>query len=173
MSPVEARVSSPIGTLRLIADDAGLIGLYMPHHVREPAPGELDTPESELLIPKHPVLRETAKQLAEYFAGTRQEFDVPLAATGTEFQKKVWRGLCTIAFAETYSYGQLARAIGQPTASRAVGAANGRNPISIIVPCHRVIGSDGSMVGFGGGEWNKRFLLGHEARVGGRQLRFE
>lgn len=171
MSQVEARVSSPIGTLRLIANHAGLIGLYMPRHVREPAPSELEVHEPDSQ-PTHPVLRETAKQLAEYFAGSRREFDLPLAATGTEFQQRVWQTLCTIGFADTWSYGDLARVIGQPNASRAVGAANGRNPISIVVPCHRVIGSNGSLTGYGGGEWNKRWLLDHEAVVAGRALRF-
>jgi methylated-DNA-[protein]-cysteine S-methyltransferase len=171
MSQVEARVASPIGTLRLIADRDHLIGLYMPRHVREPAPSELEShePESE---PSDPVLRETAKQLTEYFAGTRREFDLPLAATGTEFQQRVWQVLRTIDFADTWSYGELARSIGQPSASRAVGAANGRNPISIVVPCHRVIGSNGSLTGYGGGEWNKRWLLDHEAVVAGRALHF-
>ncbi|MFV8752950.1 methylated-DNA--[protein]-cysteine S-methyltransferase [Nannocystaceae bacterium ST9] len=167
---VEARVASPIGTLRLIANASGLIGLYMPRHVREPAASELATDEP--CEPSHPVLRETAKQLAEYFAGTRQVFDLPLAASGTEFQRRVWQALCTIDFGRTWSYAELARAIDQPNASRAVGAANGRNPISIVVPCHRVIGSNGSLTGYGGGEWNKRWLLDHEAVVAGRALPF-
>lgn len=170
MSQVEARVASPLGTLRLIANHAGLIGLYMPRHVREPVgPDPLEPDASE---PEHPVLRETAKQLAEYFAGTRRDFELPLAATGTEFQQRVWQALMAIPFADTWSYGQLARAIDQPNASRAVGAANGRNPISIVVPCHRVIGSDGSLTGYGGGERNKRLLLDHEATTAGRALPF-
>jgi len=169
MNQVEARVSSPIGILRLIANEAGLIGLYMARHVREPAPSELEVVELE--PPSHPILREAATQLAEYFAGTRRAFSVPLAASGTEFQLRVWRALGEIGYGETCSYGQLAQAIGQPSASRAVGAANGRNPISIVVPCHRVIGSDGSLTGYGGGEWNKRWLLDHESVVAGRTLR--
>ncbi len=169
---VEARIASPIGTLRLIASPAGLIGVYMPRHVREPAASELESSELELVEPEHSVLRETAKQLGEYFAGTRREFDLPLAATGTEFQRRVWQTLSTIEFGVTWSYGELARAIDQPNASRAVGGANGRNPISIIVPCHRVIGSKGSLTGYGGGEWNKRWLLDHEAAVAGRALCF-
>lgn len=110
-----------------------------------------------------PVMRETLAQLRAYFAGDLRVFDVPLELVGTDFQKRVWSALRTIPFGETRSYSQVARQIGSPLAVRAVGAANGRNPIPIIVPCHRVIGASGSLVGFGGGlEW-KRFLLGLEA----------
>jgi methylated-DNA-[protein]-cysteine S-methyltransferase len=155
----ETRIDSPLGPLRLLADEHGLRGIYMQRHQGEPlASGSSDTPE-------HPILRETAKQLREYFAGERRVFDLPLAATGTEFQQRVWQALMALEFGQTCSYGELARAIGQPSASRAVGAANGRNPLSIIVPCHRVIGSDGSLTGYGGGEANKRWLLDHEARL--------
>jgi methylated-DNA-[protein]-cysteine S-methyltransferase len=108
------------------------------------------------------VLERTAEQLAEYFAGERREFDLPLAARGTGFQEIVWRALLAIPFGETCSYGEIAKAIGRPSASRAVGAANGRNPISIIIPCHRVIGSTGELTGYGGGMDNKRWLLDHE-----------
>ena len=104
-----------------------------------------------------------ARQLAEYFAGRRRAFDLPLAPAGTPFQQQVWRQLLQIPFGSTCSYGALARAVGRPSASRAVGAANGRNPISIIIPCHRVIGSDGSLTGYGGGEPAKRWLLDHES----------
>jgi len=110
-----------------------------------------------------PVMRETLAQLRAYFAGDLRVFDVPLEVVGTDFQKRVWSALRTIPFGETRSYSQVAGQIGSPRAVRAVGAANGRNPIPIIVPCHRVIGASGSLVGFGGGlEW-KRFLLGLEA----------
>ena len=110
-----------------------------------------------------PVMRETLAQLRAYFAGDLRVFDVPLEVVGTDFQKLVWSALRTIPFGETRSYSQVAGQIGSPRAVRAVGAANGRNPIPIIVPCHRVIGASGSLVGFGGGlEW-KRFLLGLEA----------
>jgi methylated-DNA-[protein]-cysteine S-methyltransferase len=105
------------------------------------------------------VLLETRKQLGEYFAGTRQAFDLPLAPHGTPFQLQVWRMLMQIPWGETWSYAQMARHIGQPTATRAVGAANGRNPLPIVLPCHRVIGSDGSLTGFGGGLPTKEFLL--------------
>ena len=104
-----------------------------------------------------------AGQLTEYFAGDRTEFDLPLRPIGTDFQRRVWRALCDIPFGRTWSYGELAMHIGSPTASRAVGLANGRNPISIVIPCHRVIGANGSMTGYGGGIERKRWLLAHEA----------
>jgi methylated-DNA-[protein]-cysteine S-methyltransferase len=110
------------------------------------------------------VLARTAKQLREYFAGTRTTFDVPLGPEGTEFQRGVWKTLEAIPYGETWSYGDVARRIGQPSASRAVGAANGRNPIAIIVPCHRVIGSSGALTGYGGGMPTKKWLLGHEQK---------
>jgi len=103
-----------------------------------------------------------ASQLKSYFAGQLTEFDLPLAPAGTEFQRRVWAGLRTIPYGETVSYGELARQLGSPSASRAVGLANGRNPIAIVVPCHRVIGSDGSLTGYGGGLDRKRFLLALE-----------
>lgn len=105
------------------------------------------------------------EQLTEYFAGRLREFEVRLAPEGTEFQKKVWQELGQIPFGTTISYGELARRIGQPAASRAVGAANGQNPISIIVPCHRVIGANGTLTGYGGGIERKKWLLEHEARI--------
>jgi methylated-DNA-[protein]-cysteine S-methyltransferase len=103
-------------------------------------------------------------QLQEYFDGERTEFDLPLAPEGTSFQRKVWNALCEIPYGKTMSYGELARHIGQPGAARAVGLANGSNPLPIVVPCHRVIGADGSLTGFGGGIGRKRWLLSHEAR---------
>jgi O-6-methylguanine DNA methyltransferase len=109
-------------------------------------------------------LPETRRQLQEYFDGTRTTFDVPLAAQGTEFQQRVWKALCDIPWGETISYGELARRIGDPGASRAVGMANGRNPVSIIVPCHRVIGANGKLTGYGGGMERKAFLIQHEKR---------
>jgi methylated-DNA-[protein]-cysteine S-methyltransferase len=110
------------------------------------------------------VLARTAAQLAEYFAGERRDFDVPLAPRGTGFQQRVWRELGKIPYGETRSYGELARAIGRPAASRAIGAANGKNPISILVPCHRVIAGTGALTGYAGGLAAKRWLLEHEAR---------
>jgi methylated-DNA-[protein]-cysteine S-methyltransferase len=108
---------------------------------------------------QHPVIRETLRQLAEYFRGERTEFDLPLDPKGTGFQRAVWKALLEIPYGETCSYGDLARAIGRPAAVRAVGAANGSNPIAIIIPCHRVIGASGKLVGYGGGLPMKRMLL--------------
>ena len=113
--------------------------------------------------PGHPVLVRTERQLAAYFAGTLTRFDVPLDFQGTDFQKSVWTALLTIPFGETRSYGEIARQIGRPSASRAVGAANGRNPLSIVAPCHRVVGAGGALTGFAGGLEVKRRLLGLEA----------
>lgn len=111
------------------------------------------------------LLEEAAKQLREYFAGERRHFGLPLSPEGTAFQRKVWRALCDIPCGETRSYGQIAAAVGSPGASRAVGMANNRNPIAIIIPCHRVIGADGSLTGYGGGLDKKEFLLRHERRT--------
>ena len=152
---VYAVVSSPIGELLLVSDTESLIGLYTPGHGRHPAPDWTHDPG-------HPVLATTRVQLIEYFVGTRRAFDLPLASTGTAFQEAVWKGLRDIEYGHTESYFQLATRIGSPTAVRAVGAANGRNPISIVVPCHRVIGADGSLTGYAGGIEAKRWLLDHE-----------
>jgi methylated-DNA-[protein]-cysteine S-methyltransferase len=148
---------SPIGELKLVAGDKGLAAILW----------ENDDPRRVRLGPMvedrdHPVLVETEKQLADYFAGKREAFSVPLDFKGTEFQKSVWEALLAIPFGETRSYAQIARAIGRPTAFRAVGAANGKNPISIIAPCHRVIGTDGRLTGFAGGLEAKELLLGIE-----------
>jgi methylated-DNA-[protein]-cysteine S-methyltransferase len=113
--------------------------------------------------PDHPVLRAAAKQLADYFAGRRRGFDLPLEFRGTDFQRRVWRALLDIPYGETRSYLDVARTLGNPAAVRAVGAANGRNPISIIAPCHRVIGASGDLTGFGGGMEAKAWLLAHES----------
>ena len=150
-------MQSPIGTLRLFAAGDELVHLSLPNDEAAPA---ATTGETR-------VLKQTRSQLEEYFAGKRQTFDIPLAPRGTGFQQLVWRALTTIGFAETWSYGQLARAIGRPAASRAVGAANGRNPIAIIVPCHRVIGANGTLTGYGGGLPTKKWLLQHEQTHGG------
>jgi methylated-DNA-[protein]-cysteine S-methyltransferase len=114
--------------------------------------------------PDHAVIAETSRQLGDYFAGRRQKFTVKLDFRGTEFQKQVWSALLAIPFGETRSYGQIAEALGRPGASRAVGAANGRNPISIIAPCHRVVGANGALTGFAGGLSAKTYLLAHERR---------
>jgi methylated-DNA-[protein]-cysteine S-methyltransferase len=147
-------VDSPIGRLRLVGSDAGLAAILW--ETTDPASVRL-TIGAE--VPDHPVLVETARQLEEYFAGTRKAFALPLDFVGTDFQQKVWRALLTIPFGETRSYAQIAKQIGQPNAVRAVGAANGRNPIPIITPCHRVIGSTGHLTGFGGGLPVKAHLL--------------
>ncbi len=153
---------SPLGRLLLVAEDAGLAGVYFEtyRHGRRPAADWRRAPGSE-------VLRESRAQLEAYFAGDLTEFHLPLAARGTPFQHRVWTELRGIACGETICYGELARRIGHPRAIRAVAGANARNPISIVVPCHRVIGADGSLTGFGGGLERKRWLLEHES--GSRQ----
>jgi methylated-DNA-[protein]-cysteine S-methyltransferase len=150
-------IASPVGELTLAAGDEGLVAILWEND----RPGRVVLGET-VDAPDHPVLVETERQLGEYFAGGRRAFDVPLDFRGPEFQKSVWRILLTIPFGETRTYGQIAQAVGRPAASRAVGAANGRNPISIIAPCHRVVGADGSLTGFAGGLDAKRFLLGLE-----------
>ncbi len=158
-SIVHIDVACPIGTVRIHARGQVIVAIDLPNHLSES--------ESD---PQHPLLREAANQIEQYFAGERQSFDLPLAPAGTEFQQTVWRALSTIPFGETRSYGQVAAQIGRPGSSRAVGAANGRNPIAIVIPCHRVIGSDGSLTGYGGGEPTKRWLLDHEAASAGLRL---
>jgi len=150
-------VDSPIGRLLLQTDGVSLTGLYMDVAGRPP-PGMNDRQEDANAGP----LPEAARQLEEYFAGTRRDFDLPLHLQGTQFQQRVWRALTEIPYGATWSYGELAKRIGNPNASRAVGLANGRNPISILVPCHRVIGADGSLTGYGGGLQRKQWLLAHE-----------
>ena len=146
-------LESPIGTLRLHATADALVGIYLPTQA-PPAPA----PERA----GHAVLERASEQLARYFAGELQRFDLPLSPRGTAFQHEVWRVLRTIPFGETWSYAQLAAALGRPSASRAVGGANGRNPLAIVVPCHRVVGADGSLTGYAGGLPCKEWLLRHE-----------
>jgi methylated-DNA-[protein]-cysteine S-methyltransferase len=151
---------SPVGRLKLIASDRGLAAILW----------ENDDPKRVRLGPlvenkKHPLLLEAERQLNDYFAGRRKKFSLQFDAVGTAFQKDVWRALSTIPFGETRSYGEIAKQIGRPQAARAVGAANGRNPISIIVPCHRVIGSNGKLTGFAGGLESKAFLLKAESKT--------
>jgi methylated-DNA-[protein]-cysteine S-methyltransferase len=154
-------VESPIGRLMLTTDGTALTGLYMNLYRNKPSklPGLSDEWIQNATIDPLPA---AARQLKEYFAGKRREFDLPLRMSGTEFQQRVWRELTKIPFGETRSYGQLAKRLNNPNGSRAVGLANGRNPIAIIVPCHRVIGADGSLTGFGGGIERKEWLLSHE-----------
>lgn len=150
-------VESPIGPLVLVDDGGSVAGLYMDAHrgVDLASCGERD---DRVL----PALRE---QLDGYFGGELEQFDVPLAAQGSDFQRRVWAALREIPYGQTWSYGELAARLGQPTASRAVGLANGRNPVSIVVPCHRVVGSTGALTGYGGGVERKRWLLEHEQRT--------
>ena len=151
---------SPVGKLKLMASANALVAvLWEKEH---PNRVKLDTAK---LDQRHPILLETERQLREYFAGARTRFELPLVLQGTEFQKKVWRALTEIPFGKTSSYFDLAKAIGSPKASRAVGAANGKNPLSIVIPYHRVIGTDGTLTGFAGGVETKAALLSLEART--------
>jgi methylated-DNA-[protein]-cysteine S-methyltransferase len=151
-------MKSPVGRLKLVASQRGLAAILW----------EDDDPKRVRLAPlvedkNHPVLLQAERQLNDYFAGKLKKFSLRFDFAGTEFQKEVWRALAAIPFGETRSYGDIARQIGRPKAVRAVGAANGRNPISIIVPCHRVIGSNGKLTGFAGGLETKAFLLKTES----------
>ena len=153
------RVPSPVGELVLVADGDSLVRLGLP--------GEREsTPPTGDPDPDHPVLRAAAEQLAGYFAGELTAFDLPLDLRGSAFERQVWAELVKIPYGETCSYGHVARAVtGDILASRAVGIANNHNPVAIIVPCHRVVGANGKLVGYGGGLPMKRFLLELEARV--------
>ena len=160
-------IDSPIGPLLLAADDEGLhlIEFHTPRH-----------PMSRLshwIEGDNAILKATRRQLDEYFSGSRKDFDLPLAPQGTPFQKEVWHRLATIPYGQTISYAQLAQRVGKPTAMRAVGAANGRNPLPIVLPCHRVIGADGSLTGFGGGLPTKLFLLQLEGALAPAQDLFD
>ena len=156
-------VDSPCGPLTLVAEGAALCGLYMHEQRHRPAEATFGSAGAAEVF----AIAET--QLKEYFAGQRREFDIPLAFRGTPFQRAVWAALLDIPYGETASYGELAQLLGKPAAARAVGLANGRNPISIIVPCHRVIGSTGSLTGYGGGLERKRYLLDFERRPSPRE----
>lgn len=157
------RIESPVGTLTIAASDAGLHAIEFPSN-RHPQRREGWREGG------HPLLERARRQLEEYFAGRRRAFELPLAPHGTDFQRQVWLALADIAYGDTASYAQLARRVDRPTATRAVGAANGRNPLPIVLPCHRVIGADGSLTGFGGGLPTKRFLLELEGALP-RELR--
>ena len=143
-------IASPVGRLRIDADESAITGV--------------NRTAQELLPPATPLMEECVRQLRAYFAGQLTVFDLPLRMEGTAFRMKVWQALQRIPYGETRSYGQLAAMIGQPSASRAVGGANHHNPISIIVPCHRVIGADGALTGYGGGLDMKEWLLEHERK---------
>ena len=151
-------VDSPLGPLTLVAQDGTLAALWMVEQRHRPDPA-LDGDRDDGVLP------EVREQLTAYWDGTLREFTVPVSAGGTPFRSRVWAALRTIPYGQTWSYGRLAAEIGQPAASRAVGLANGRNPLSIVVPCHRVVGSSGSLSGYGGGLERKRWLLDHERAV--------
>jgi methylated-DNA-[protein]-cysteine S-methyltransferase len=158
MAVHERWMESPIGRLRLFGEAGALVALHMEEHRHGPA----------LAVERRgrePVLGEAEAQLTAWFAGERTSFDVPIRLKGTRFQLAVWSALRAIPFGETRSYSEIAAAVGQPEAVRAVGAANGRNPIAIVVPCHRVIGANGTLTGYGGGLPRKRWLLEHEQAV--------
>src|SRR5262249_49797563 len=148
-------LESPIGTLLLVGDDAGLRSIRFPREHRGAAPDRAWVRDDRALAP-------AARQLRDYFAGRRASFELTLAPRGTEFQLRVWSELEKIPYGVTISYGELARRVGNPRASRAVGLANGSNPLPIVIPCHRVIGSDGRLTGYGGGLAIKERLLGLE-----------
>lgn len=155
-------IPSPVGALKLVAGDEGLVAILW----------ENDNPKRVKLgtlveNSDHPILLETERQLKEYFQGSRKSFSLKLDLMGTKFQNDVWQALLAIPFGETRSYGQLARQLGNPRATRAVGAANGKNPISIVVPCHRVIGASGKLTGFAGGLKTKAHLLELESNQKG------
>lgn len=152
----QARFDSPLGPVLIARTDAGLAGLWFDAQRWHPEP--IDAPER----PDDPLLKEAAQQITDYFAGRRDRFELPLDLHGSPFQRSVWQALCEIETGATSSYADVARRIGSPAAVRAVGAAVGRNPVSVIVPCHRVLGSDGSLTGYAGGLERKRALLQRE-----------
>ncbi|WP_371483115.1 methylated-DNA--[protein]-cysteine S-methyltransferase [Kitasatospora sp. NBC_00315] len=162
-----AVLDSPYGPLTLVAEGECLVGLYMEAQRHRPDEAAFGARSPE---PDGAPFAAAARQLDEYFAGRRETFDLPLTLHGTPFQQRVWAALREIPYGRTWSYGELADHIGRPTAARAVGLANGRNPLGVIVPCHRVVGADGSLTGYGGGLHRKQALLEHERAlpVGGR-----
>lgn len=154
-------MQSPIDEILIAAEGDAIVSLQMATHRQTDRVIDPTWTRDDADAP----LRRAAGQLAEYFAGERTTFDLPLAPVGTEFQRRVWDQLCAIPHGTTITYGELARRVGDVNASRAVGLANGRNPIAIVIPCHRVIGANGALTGFGGGVKRKRFLLEHEGSL--------
>ena len=152
-------VASPLGPLTVLASDHGVYAIAFESDRTEQA--KINLPRAE----DHPIINAATEQLAMYFEGTLKVFDLPLDLRGTNFQKRVWELLLEIPFGETRTYGDLARALGNADASQAVGAANGKNPVAIVVPCHRVIGASGHLTGYAGGMEKKRFLLTHEGVI--------
>jgi AraC family transcriptional regulator of adaptative response/methylated-DNA-[protein]-cysteine methyltransferase len=162
-------IDTPLGAMLAVAGEEGLELLeFVDRRALESELTRLRRRLGHAIVPgEHPVLARTAAQMAEYFAGTRRIFDLPLQQRGSEFQQRVWQALCEIPYGETRSYSDIARRVGSPAAVRAVGTTNGQNQIAIVVPCHRVIRSDGSLCGYGGGIWRKRWLLDHEGATPG------
>jgi len=156
-----ATTGSPIGELTLVADDGRLTGVYFPHHWYRPDPANFGRRAE-------PGFEEVRRQLAEYFAGERRSFELPLDARGDEFQRQVWEMIAAIPYGQTTTYGDLARELGGQVGAKDVGAAVGRNPLSVIVPCHRVVGKDGRLTGYAGGLARKRFLLDLEQSAAGQ-----
>lgn len=150
-------LESPIGLLEICGEDEWITSIYF-----------VESAGKEVL--PSPVVEKCAQQLEEYFAGKRKEFDLPLKPEGTEFRQRVWNQLQLIPFGETISYHILAKQLGDPKCIRAAGSANGKNPVSIVIPCHRVIGANGKMIGYGGGLWRKKWLLNHENSFSGNDL---
>jgi methylated-DNA-[protein]-cysteine S-methyltransferase len=161
---VNTTVDSPVGELTLVADDGRLTGVYFPHHWYRPDPATFGRPSEA-------GFDEARRQLGEYFAGDREHFDLPLDARGDEFQRTVWDMIARIPYGQTVTYGELARELGGQVLAKDVGAAVGRNPLSVIVPCHRVVGKDGKLTGYAGGLARKRFLLDLEAPAERRSAR--
>lgn len=157
-------VDSPLGDLTVAAEDGALTGVYFPGHKRRPAQETFGAREDT-------GFGAVRAQLAEYFAGERRDFDLPLAPRGEEFRQRVWRLLLEIPYGATRSYGELARELGDPALAQAVGAANGANPVSVIIPCHRVVAADGNLTGYAGGLERKRFLLDLEEPVAAKKDR--
>jgi methylated-DNA-[protein]-cysteine S-methyltransferase len=152
---VWTRIESPIGDLTIVAENDAIIAIEM-------SPARPATTANSVRDDAHPLLNETRRQLDAYFAGQLNTFSLPLRPSGTDFQRRVWKALERIPYGDTVSYGDIAKAVGAPGSARAVGAANGANPLAIVVPCHRVIGSNGSLTGYGGGLDRKRTLLALE-----------
>jgi methylated-DNA-[protein]-cysteine S-methyltransferase len=155
-------MESPIGKLTLIANGSALVAVRMERE--RPDRLRLEAASADT---HHPVLTEAERQLVDYFAGKRIRFELPIEPRGTDFQRKVWRYLAAIPFGKTKTYGDIAKTVGSPKGSRAVGAACGKNPLAIVVPCHRVVGASGALTGFGGGLETKAELLALEARISG------
>jgi methylated-DNA-[protein]-cysteine S-methyltransferase len=159
MTSTHTTIESPLGDLVLVSRDGALTGVYFPGHWYPPSPATLG-------IRSESGFAQPARQLAEYFAGARGSFELATATSGDRFQQRVWRLIDEIPYGETTTYGELARELGDPSLARAVGSAIGRNPLSVIVPCHRVVGKDGALTGYAGGLERKRFLLDLEAAAG-------